>query len=191
MAANGTPASPTSAPIDVEAQSSPRSPKSHRLSTGLVRESTDLERRRPKRSRTAKTYRPKIRGRTWLPGLEPGIDPAGSSSSSSLVDLVARCEITVVDFSERDMQVEYLDNATLADFLVSERPDSQGCRWISVNGLSWDVVSLLGTKFGLHRLAIEDVLNRRNRTKADWYADHLYRKNDTLPNTGLAVCWSN
>ena len=146
MAANDTPASSTAPPIDAEAQSPSRSPASIRLSQSSVRESTDLEKRRPKRSRTAKTYRPVIRGRKWQPGLEPGIDPAGASPSSSLVDLVAFCEITVVDFSERDMQVDYLDNASLSGFLESERPARQGCRWINVNGLSWDVVSLLGTK---------------------------------------------
>ena len=48
------------------------------------------------------------------------------------------------------------------------------CRWISVNGLSWDVIRLLGNQKNLHRLAIEDLTNTKNRTKADWYADHTY-----------------
>ena len=54
------------------------------------------------------------------------------------------------------------------------RPDWAVCRWINVNGLSWDVIKLLGNDKGLHRLAIEDLLNPRNRTKADWYSDHTY-----------------
>ncbi len=48
------------------------------------------------------------------------------------------------------------------------------CRWISVNGLSWDVIKLLGNHKNLHRLAIEDLTNQKNRTKADWYSDHTY-----------------
>ena len=54
------------------------------------------------------------------------------------------------------------------------RPDWAVCRWINVNGLSWDVIKLLGNDKRLHRLAIEDLLNPRNRTKADWYSDHTY-----------------
>ena len=160
--------------LDVEARASPYSLPRRQVSSPLSRESVDLEKRRPKRSQTPKTYLPKIRGRQWQPGLEPGIDPASATPSSSGVDLVAQCEITVVDYSEQLINVEYMDNASLGAFLESVGPNERGCRWISVNGLSWDVVSLLGIKYGLHRLAIEDVLNRKNRTKADWYADHLY-----------------
>ena len=54
------------------------------------------------------------------------------------------------------------------------RPEWATCRWININGLSWDVIQLLGNDKGLHRLAIEDLLNPRNRTKADWYSDHTY-----------------
>ena len=43
-----------------------------------------------------------------------------------------------------------------------------------VNGLSWDVVRLLGEKQKLHSLAIEDLLHTRNRTKADWYPEHVF-----------------
>ena len=54
------------------------------------------------------------------------------------------------------------------------RPDWAACRWININGLSWDVIKLLGNDKHLHRLAIEDLLNPRNRTKADWYSDHTF-----------------
>lgn len=54
------------------------------------------------------------------------------------------------------------------------RPNWAACRWININGLSWDVIKLLGNDKHLHRLAIEDLLNPRNRTKADWYSDHTY-----------------
>ena len=40
--------------------------------------------------------------------------------------------------------------------------------------LDRDVIKVLGQQKGLHRLAIEDLLNTRSRTKADWYADHAF-----------------
>lgn len=44
----------------------------------------------------------------------------------------------------------------------------------SSNGLSWDVIKLLGNKYRLHRLAIEDLMHTHTRTKVDWYADHAF-----------------
>jgi len=33
---------------------------------------------------------------------------------------------------------------------------------------------VLGQKEGLHRLAVEDLMNRRNRTKVDWYPEGAF-----------------
>ena len=85
------------------------------------------------------------------------------------------CEITVIDFSDSYMETpHHLDNASLKPFLDEPRPDWAACRWICVNGLSWDVIKVLGNYKNLHRLAIEDLMHLRNRTKADWYSDHAY-----------------
>lgn len=136
---------------------------------------------RPMRSSTASSYRPSRRGQPWQPGQEPGIDTsAPQHSHPSFTGLVPvlheECEITVVDFSQEEMQMHRLDNRSLVLFMAEPRPDWAACRWISVNGLSWDVIKLLGNDKGLHRLAIEDLMNTKNRTKADWYSDHTYRK---------------
>ncbi len=69
-----------------------------------------------------------------------------------------------------------LDNANLGEFLARPREDWVQCRWINVNGLSWDVVKMLGNYRSLHRLAIEDLLHTPSRTKADWYSDHAFSK---------------
>ena len=131
--------------------------------------------RRPNRSNTAKTYKPERRGRDWQPGQEPGIDTTATQSHpSSTPSLYAQCDITVVDFSQDDIRLQHLENETLPDFMDTPRPDWAVCRWINVNGLSWDVIKLLGNDKRLHRLAIEDLLNPKNRTKADWYSDHTY-----------------
>ena len=82
--------------------------------------------------------------------------------------LAAPCEITVVDFSQENMSIQHLDNQTLPQFLQREKSEWVKCRWINVNGLSWDVIQALGQHKKLHKLAIEDIMNTRNRTKAEW-----------------------
>lgn len=121
----------------------------------------------------------------WAPGQEPGIDtsepappytPGNATASDSMhyEQLHQRCEITVVDYSNDAIETVDLDNDNLEDFLKQEPRDWAHVRWINVNGLSWDVIRLLGNYKGLHRLAIEDLMHTKNRTKADWYQDHTY-----------------
>lgn len=122
-------------------------------------------------------------GRTtgWAPGLEPGIDTSetappgheGHLTSVHYENLKQRCEITVVDFSNDDISTADLDNDNIEEFLHKpQEPDD--VRWINVNGLSWDVIRVLGNHKHLHPLAIEDLINTKNRTKVDWYSDHTY-----------------
>jgi len=80
----------------------------------------------------------------------------------------SECQITVVDFSVDNLNVEELDNQGLIEFLKTPQPDWVQCRWINVNGLSWDVIRALGQHKQLHRLAIEDLMNTGSRAKADW-----------------------
>ena len=79
-----------------------------------------------------------------------------------------------MEFSQDDMRMEYLDNSTLEAYLAQPKDETFSCRWINVNGISWDVISAIGKAKRFHRLAIEDMINRKNRTKADWYSDHTY-----------------
>lgn len=140
-------------------------------------QSESMRQRRPMRTNTVKTYRPERKGVSWQPGAEPGIDTSAIQDEKSFQDgplLHEECEILVVDFSQDHFQMHRLDNEALGTFMKQPRPDWATCRWINVNGLSWDVIKLLGNDKGLHRLAIEDMLNTKNRTKADWYSDHTY-----------------
>ena len=160
--------------VDLEAQS-PRSVYTeNKLKPQSPTESVRF--RKPTRSNTAKTYRPERRGQDWHPGQEPGIDTSATHPHplSYTPELHEECQITVVDFSEDDVRLQHLDNQTLEEFMNKGRPEWATCRWISVNGLSWDVIKTLGNHKKLHRLAIEDLINTRNRTKADWYSDHTY-----------------
>ncbi|KAJ5629730.1 hypothetical protein N7528_003387 [Penicillium herquei] len=153
------------------------------LTTATRINSTDTARRRMRRSNTARSYRPEgfAPDSTWQPGTEPGIDPTkplppytSEWTSNAPVNLHQECEITVVDFSQHEMRQYGLDNTTLEPFLAREREPWVQCRWINVNGLSWDVIKILGNHKKLHRLAIEDLIHTTNRTKADWYSDHAF-----------------
>ncbi|KAF2762839.1 hypothetical protein EJ05DRAFT_506513 [Pseudovirgaria hyperparasitica] len=138
------------------------------------RPSVDTLRRRPTRSNTVRNYSAKPRPQFEEPGAEPGVDPSRELPSDRYVHLRTDCEITVVDFSDEHIQEYQLDNTSLAEFLTHDKEAWVSCRWINVNGLSWDVIKTLGREKNLHRLAIEDLMNTRGRTKADWYSDHAF-----------------
>ncbi|TKA59741.1 hypothetical protein B0A49_10891 [Cryomyces minteri] len=129
--------------------------------------------RRPQRSNTVKTYHQPTRP-NWQPGAEPGIDTNTEEDAPHLAELYTECAITIVDFCEDRMAEYQKDNDSLPAFLRDDKEDWVTCRWINVNGLSWDVIRCLGKENGLHRLAIEDLMNTRSRTKADWYSDHAF-----------------
>ncbi|KAI3343279.1 hypothetical protein F4824DRAFT_485058 [Ustulina deusta] len=110
----------------------------------------------------------------WHPGAEPGIDPRKPDGGQNIPpDLHAECQVTIVDFSREDLEIYEMDNAELIEFVSQPQPSWVKCRWINVNGLSWDVIQALGKYKDLHRLAIEDIMNT-NRTKVDWYPGHAF-----------------
>ncbi|KAK6222331.1 hypothetical protein LQW54_001031 [Pestalotiopsis sp. IQ-011] len=108
----------------------------------------------------------------WHAGAEPGVDT--STNTGAVLGLHAECQITIVDFSQDDLAIQELNNEEMISFLQKPQPDWVKCRWINVNGLSWDVIQALGNYKSLHRLAIEDIMNTRNRTKVDWYQHHAF-----------------
>ncbi|CAK1361846.1 hypothetical protein CB0940_02827 [Cercospora beticola] len=112
----------------------------------------------------------------FQPGAEPGVDTAAEDDKipSHLKKLKNDCDINIIDFSDENVSRIRCDNQSLARALEIPRGDEFPCRWISVNGLSWDVIRLLGNKYNLHRLAVEDLVHTKTRTKVDWYADHAF-----------------
>ncbi|KAL6163566.1 hypothetical protein ACJQWK_10104 [Exserohilum turcicum] len=132
-------------------------------------------RRRITRSHTVKHYQsPTRQYHHPEPGAEPGVDTKNDSEAANYHHLYARCQITVVDFSDERVECHELDNDTLQDFLNYPKEDWVACRWINVNGLSWDVIRTLGNHKQLHRLAIEDLMSTQSRTKVDWYSDQAF-----------------
>lgn len=133
-----------------------------------------LRHRRLERSNTVKTFNNEPEVDVWQqPGAEPGIDVNVDDEKvpPHLINLVAPCDIQIVDFSEANISVRKADNESLKDLLDEPKPDDSKCRWINVNGLSWDVIKFIGNRYRLHRLAIEDLIHTHSRTKVDWYSD--------------------
>ncbi|KIW03847.1 uncharacterized protein PV09_05146 [Verruconis gallopava] len=108
------------------------------------------------------------------PGAEPGIDTS-KEPESRFSHILQECQITVVDLFEDHVSKFELDNEGLAAFL-KDQPSQEPykARWINVNRLSYDVITMLQAEYKLHGLAIEDMLSIRGRTKVDWYADHAF-----------------
>ncbi|KAF1847209.1 magnesium and cobalt transport protein cora [Cucurbitaria berberidis CBS 394.84] len=132
-------------------------------------------RRRVTRSQTVRHYQSPTRPyQHQEPGAEPGVDTKNDTDASHYHHLYTPCQITIVDFSEERVECHELDNDSLEDFLKYPKEDWVSCRWINVNGLSWDVIRTLGNHKQLHRLAIEDLMSTQSRTKVDWYSDQAF-----------------
>jgi len=166
---------------------SPGLKRINRSATGnSVKSSKSARRRAVGGCSTSIAYGAAEMGRStgWAPGLEPGIDTSDpppydrddeeNHDIRQLEQLHEQCEITVVDYSADQLDSHFLDNESLKEFLDEPQEYWSEVRWINVNGLSWDVIKEIGNHKHLHRLAIEDLINTRNRTKADFYRDHTY-----------------
>lgn len=168
-ATRGTPLSPVARQNTLDRRASASSRHSNNSTDGM-------RFRNPQRSGTAITTlrEPEKSDPSWQPGAEPGIDTSADDDAQpkEVLNLKAKCDINIIDFSEYDVLPRKAVNETLEKVLEQPRRDDMPCRWISVNGLSWDVIKCLGNKYHLHRLAIEDIVHTHTRTKVDWYADH-------------------
>ena len=117
-----SPAKPTH--IDLEAQS-PTSPIHYSDAQLKPQSPTESVRmRKPMRSNTVKTYRPERRGQDAQPGQEPGIDTKATHPHplSKTPSMYADCQITVLDFSEDEIQLQHLDNRSLSGCMDKGRP---------------------------------------------------------------------
>ena len=110
----------------------------------------------------------------WHAGQEPGLDPSKPNGGRTTTPMRhEECQITVVDYSETDINIHELNNASLIKFLEKPQEDWVKCRWINVNGISWDVVQALAQNKHLHKLSVEDIISVNNRTKVDWSVSTL------------------
>ncbi|KDQ15673.1 hypothetical protein BOTBODRAFT_173752 [Botryobasidium botryosum FD-172 SS1] len=113
------------------------------------------------------------------PGSEPGVNPRRQSAQAQWGHLNEKCQIEVMDYGGVMAKFQKFENDSFVKFLEeagSTRPLWSKVRWISINGISWDVIRALSIKYDLHPLAIEDVLHTRRtaQSKADYYTRHLF-----------------
>jgi len=100
------------------------------------------------------------------PGEVPGIEPSQLGTMPSKPGVAVTC----IDYCPEQARVEEVSD--LAEFIGRHRPEWSAVRWINVDGLSdLGVVRALAEKYGLHPLAIEDVLHLPQRPKADAFED--------------------
>jgi magnesium transporter len=100
------------------------------------------------------------------PGAEPGTLVADPASQKPVVRVMA---YNADEFIERELR-------TAADFdKLREIVDHYTVTWVNVDGLGDAmVVSRLGQCFGLHPLALEDVLTRHQRSKVEPYGEQVF-----------------
>ncbi|KAJ7635160.1 magnesium transporter [Roridomyces roridus] len=114
-------------------------------------------------------------------GAEPGIDPRRATADLEFGWIQEECVVEVVDYSSVGCNVQRMKNNEefirfMNDPSTSARQPWVKVRWINIGGLSWDVVKAVSLRYDLHPLALEDVFhsNSRVRSKADYYAQHLF-----------------
>src|SRR4029077_10953026 len=107
----------------------------------------------------------RFKKRFQTPGTPPGTLRAPEQARAE------RVTITVFEYGPDSLEEKAL--ASIEEALP--RADSSKVTWINVNGLH-DVALLqkLGDRFGLHPLALEDVLNTGQRPKLEDYDEHYF-----------------
>ena len=99
------------------------------------------------------------------PGKAPGIEP---HELPGLARGDAPIVVTCVDYCPEQVRVERVDD--VRSFLATHRPEWSSVRWIDVVGVADPtLLRALAEKYELHPLAVEDVVNRGQRPKAEDY----------------------
>lgn len=111
---------------------------------------------------TRQRHGPRIRRRT-PPGASPGTLVADPAALGSAVSLIGYGDEQIVE--RRDVAVEE----------IRSTKGSVPILWVDVAGLAdVELIRELGGIFGLHGLALEDVVNVHQRPKAEEYEDHVF-----------------
>ncbi len=99
------------------------------------------------------------------PSAPPGVE---HHEITALPGGSGQVHVTCVDYCASQVVEQPVDD--LAGFLARHRPEWVKVRWIDVDGLSdMAAIHALATKYELHPLAIEDLLNLSDRPKVEPY----------------------
>ncbi len=98
--------------------------------------------------------------------------PPGSLPGSVVVDPKAsHPRIQAIAYGPDQVVERTLQNPSQLRELIAHYP----VMWVNVEGLGdAETISAVGELFGLHKLALEDVVNVHQRAKVEEYSDHLF-----------------
>ncbi|HET6520543.1 MAG TPA: magnesium/cobalt transporter CorA [Geminicoccaceae bacterium] len=98
--------------------------------------------------------------------------PPGSPPGTLLADPEAgRSVVRLVGYGEGVCEEAAIEGAEALRAWIGRH----GVTWVDVEGLAdLDLIRALGDAFGLHDLALEDVVHANQRPKAEAYEDHLF-----------------
>jgi magnesium transporter len=117
------------------------------------------------KSKQRRRRRPLFRRRT-PPGASPGTLVADPAAKKPVVRVMAYDSQNLV---ERDLRTP----AEIDD--LPALVERYAVTWVNIEGVGdADIVSQIGRIFGLHRLALEDVLNDHQRAKVESYGAHVF-----------------
>lgn len=98
--------------------------------------------------------------------------PPGAAPGTLIVDPQApRPVIRLIAYGPDSITEQKIDDVELIPSLLGKWPVT----WINIDGLGdVSIINRLGQIFGLHRLAMEDVINVHQRAKVEHYDNHYY-----------------
>tara|TARA_R110002110_G_scaffold286415_1_gene500683 strand:- start:255 stop:1400 length:1146 start_codon:yes stop_codon:yes gene_type:complete len=107
-----------------------------------------------------------------ISGNQPRRTPPGAPPGTIVVDPNApKTRISAIAYESDTL--EERTEITLSD--MRELRANKGVLWIDIDGLGdVSVLKMIGDEFGLHNLALEDVVNVHQRPKMEDYEDHLF-----------------
>ncbi|MEH6503317.1 MAG: magnesium/cobalt transporter CorA [Cycloclasticus sp.] len=98
-----------------------------------------------------------------------GLPPGSLVHVGSVLDTTTR--MSVIDYNEdtvNEHSIQSMDE-------VLKYKDTDTMTWVIIEGLTnVAVIEHIGTLFGIHHLALEDILNTHQRAKFDEFDDHLF-----------------
>jgi magnesium transporter len=114
-----------------------------------------------------RSLRVPTRFRKGLPGSRPGVDVADLARMAPRA--AGSVPVTVIDYGPEKFEVHEVED--FEAFIAQRRPDWVQVRWINVDGISDPaIIRALAIKYGLHPLAIEDLMTPNQRPKLEPYA---------------------
>ena len=100
-----------------------------------------------------------------VPGSAPGIE---HDEISGLQGDTGKVSITCIDYSPGQVFIQEIKQ--IEELINGHRPEWTTVRWICVDGLSdMHVIHTIATKYDLHPLAVEDMLQKAQRPKVESY----------------------